>query len=208
MAWLTRREFVGTTTAGAATLWLGSGLLGCGDDANGAAPTGPDPLQPTCGELTEPNIEGPFFAPGSPERTSLRELGMPGVPLRLAGRVLAPDCSPLSAALLDFWQADDNGVYDNTGFTLRGHQYTGADGAYVLEAIVPGHYPNGATFRPAHLHVKAGAQGFKLLTTQLYFEGDPYNGTDPFIRPSLIMSLTDGTDGVKLATFDFVLTPA
>lgn len=80
---------------------------------------------------------GPFFTPDSPERTSLLEPGMPGTPLTLAGYVYSVACQPVEGALIDFWQADDMGVYDNTGYTLRGHQFTDDEGRYQLETIVP-----------------------------------------------------------------------
>jgi len=51
---------------------------------------------------------------------------------------------------------------------------------------VPGHYLDGAAFRPAHIHLKVAALGGDL-TTQLYFEGDPYNESDRLIIDSLIM---------------------
>jgi protocatechuate 3,4-dioxygenase beta subunit len=228
---LTRREFVVATGAGALTT-LGIGAAGCdGAPALGAVdvPSGPavdaasnpandvaitrdassaEALSPTCGELTEPSIEGPFFSAGSPERSNLRESGMTGTRLRLTGRVTAPDCTPLAGALLDFWQADADGAYDNVSYRLRGRQVAGPDGAFQLDTIIPGHYLNGAKYRPAHIHVKVGAKGHVLLTTQLYFEGDPFNETDGFIHKSLIMTLRDGADGAKDAGFDFVLTPA
>ena len=40
----------------------------------------------------------------------------------VAGIVLGTDCKPIDRALLDFWQADASGVYDNRGYRLRGHQ--------------------------------------------------------------------------------------
>jgi len=207
-----RRRFLAAGATGAAAIVCGVDILGCssGPAALVQPPTGPNPtpLPPTCGDLTEPNIEGPFFLPGSPERANLRVPGLPGVPVRLVGRVLAEDCSPLPASLLDFWQANDDGAYDDDGFDLRGHQFTDEDGAFRLETILPGHYLNGDTFRPAHIHVKAGGQGSLVLTTQLYFEGDPYNEGDPFIHPSLVITLKDAPDGVKEGTFDFVLTRA
>lgn len=165
-------------------------------------------LPPTCGALTEANIEGPFFRVSSPERSTLREAGMSGVVLVISGRVLATDCTPLAGALLDFWQADAAGAYDIQGYILRGHQFADAQGRYRLETIVPGRYLNGATYRPAHIHVKVSAQGTGVLTTQLYFEGDPYNGSDTFIRSSLILDPQDAADGSKTADFDFVLTGA
>jgi len=56
----------------------------------------------------------------------------------------------VGGALLDFWQADAAGDYDNTGFRLRGHQFSGADGRFRLATVVPGLYPG----RTRHIHVK------------------------------------------------------
>lgn len=158
---------------------------------------------------TDDNIEGPFFKPSSPERTNLVEPGITGTMLLLTGRVFFEGCAaPLSNALLDFWQANDAGAYDDV--KLRGHQYAGADGSYTLSTIIPGHYLNGAQYRPSHIHVKVGgaAAGAQLLTTQLYFEGDPYNAIDPFIKPSLIMKVATLADGSRRAKFDFVIRKA
>src|SRR5262249_47037764 len=96
---------------------------------------------PSCGDPehpTEAQTEGPFSTPPSPERTSLREAGTKGTPLVVEGFVLDTRCRPVAGALLDFWQADDNGDYDNSGFTLRGHQFADASGRYLLVTIVPG----------------------------------------------------------------------
>jgi protocatechuate 3,4-dioxygenase beta subunit len=38
---------------------------------------------------------------------------MGGQRLVVAGTVLTTDCRPVKAALLDFWQADDAGEYDD-----------------------------------------------------------------------------------------------
>ncbi len=53
--------------------------------------------------------------------------------------------------------------------------------------------------------MKVHVPGRPLLTTQLYFEGDPYNAIDPFIHPSLIMPLVGQYAGGKTAAFDFVV---
>jgi protocatechuate 3,4-dioxygenase beta subunit len=232
---VTRREFLLEGAVGLAAL---CGLPGCNahergggqvdgggqDDGGGPPPAAPDlgadlggiDATPQCAE-TDDNIEGPYYRPGAPMRTDLVDPGMPGVHLALSGRVVsARDCTPLADALLDFWQADTDGHYDNDGhinplpptlFILRGQQYADADGNYSLRTIVPGHYLNGAQYRPAHIHVKVSAPGFVLLTTQLYFAGDPYNAIDPFIKPSLIMAVADASDG-KSVHFDFALVPS
>jgi protocatechuate 3,4-dioxygenase beta subunit len=209
----TRREFLKTSALGLATLGASTWLPGCARDAQGdvpdAAPTAADgalDATPECAE-TDDNIEGPFYKEGAPYVSALADAQTTGTPLLVSGRVLDTSCAPLAGALLDVWQANDAGQYDLTGYTLRGKLLTDAAGNYQLRTIVPGHYLNGAQYRPAHIHVKASAPGTALLTTQLYFAGDPYNAIDPFIKPSLIMTVVPG-EAVSLARFDFVLVPA
>lgn len=153
---------------------------------------------------TEPNIEGPFHRPGAPRSSHLRVDGEPGTPLTLAGRVLDARCAPMSDAVLEVWHADASGEYDLSGFTHRGQLRADEQGRWRLETIVPGRYLNGATYRPAHVHVKVHANGHPTLTTQLYFPDDPYNDADPWIRSSLILR-TRRIDGGLRARFDFVV---
>ena len=104
------------------------------------------------------------------------------------------DCAtPVVGAVLDVWHADHAGHYDNDGSNLvtershfRGKLRTDRQGRFELRSILPGRYLNGPTYRPSHVHVKLSARGFAPLTTQLYFEGDPYNERDSFIRRSLV----------------------
>lgn len=182
-----------------------SGGSGSGGDGTGGTlepPLGGMGGMPrTCGELTQTNIEGPFFLAGSPERTDLRG-DLPGLPLVLSGVVYDTTCEPLSGALVDFWQADETGAYDATGPTLRGHQFTSASGDYTLSSILPGRYLNGRVYRPAHLHVKVIAAGH-TLTTQLYFPDDPFNEGDAFFLPELVVRVEEETSELLVAHFDF-----
>jgi len=156
---------------------------------------------PTCnGVATISQTEGPFYKPNSPERTSLREPGISGMPLTVTGYVLSTTCQPIAHALLDFWQADSNGNYDNTGFRLRGHQYTDNQGRYSLDTIVPGEY----TGRTRHIHVKVEAPGRPVLTTQLYFPGEASNDSNGIFSPELLMHVQQTTNG-QLATFNFII---
>ncbi|MFF9087542.1 carbohydrate-binding protein [Streptomyces sp. NPDC014991] len=164
--------------------------------------TGPG-LTPPCDDGDDPTpeqIEGPYFKPRSPEHTSLLEPGTPGTPLTVTGYVFGRACRPLTGVLLDFWQADTNGAYDNTGFRLRGHQYTDSRGSFALTTIVPGLYPG----RTRHLHVKVQSPGRPVLTTQLYFPNEPRNTTDTIFDPRLLMTVRDAGGG-REAAFDFVL---
>jgi protocatechuate 3,4-dioxygenase beta subunit len=161
------------------------------------------PPTPACGEnaaATEEQTEGPFFEPNSPEKSNfVGDVGN-GTRIVLTGSVLTTACQPVGRALLDVWQADPQGEYDNDGFKLRGHFFTDDQGTYRLETVVPGNY----TGRTKHLHVKVRPPGGKLLTTQLYFPGEPANEDDSIFRPELLMDVRDGTDG-KDATFTFVV---
>jgi protocatechuate 3,4-dioxygenase beta subunit len=151
----------------------------------------------TCGELTARQTEGPFFKTDSPKRISLVEPGSKAVRLVLTGTVLSAQCKAVPNALLDFWHADDGGAYDNRGFRYRGHQYADSQGRYRLETIVPAEYPG----RTRHIHVKVQAPGKRILTTQLYFPGDPGNKRDGLYRPELEMKKLKSEE----ASFDFVV---
>ena len=153
--------------------------------------------------VTLRETEGPFFKPASPKRTELFEAGMPGRPMELVGFVLSRHCRPLRGALLDFWQADDNGAYDNSGFRLRGHQFSDAEGRYRLHSIVPGVYEG----RTRHVHVKVQAPGSRLLTTQVYFPGEPRNRSDGLFRSELLMRTAE-ENGSLAGRFNFVLDVA
>jgi protocatechuate 3,4-dioxygenase beta subunit len=151
----------------------------------------------TCGELTPRQTEGPFFKTDSPKRISLVEDGSKAPRLVLTGTVLSPQCKPMPNALLDFWHSDEDGAYDNRGFRYRGHQHADSQGRYRLETIVPAQYPG----RTRHIHVKVQAPGKRILTTQLYFPGDPGNRRDGLYRPELEMRTPRTGEG----TFDFVV---
>jgi protocatechuate 3,4-dioxygenase beta subunit len=166
-----------------------------------AAAGSPSPAACT-GRATPAETAGPFFKAGSPERTSLLEAGTAGTHLSLSGRVLTPDCRPVAGATLDFWQADTSGRYDTSGYRLRGHQLTDAEGRYTLDTIVPGEY----TGRTEHIHVKVQAPGGAVLTTQLYFPGVARNSDDPLYDPALSVDLKDAGGGARTATFDFVVS--
>ena len=135
---------------------------------------------------TRANLEGPYHAE-HPRRSDGR----------LVDRALAPDTptlvlegvvtdartgAPLAGVDLDFWQADQDGIYDRKGFHLRGVVRSGPDGAYRIETVVPSDYsehdhdPIGELFRAmgkpntraAHIHVRASRDGRELLTTQIF----------------------------------------
>lgn len=171
-------------------------------------------LTPTCvdDDDTPSNIEGPYFKRNSPQRTNLRTTGVTGVVLSLTGFVYTTKCKPIPRALLDFWQADDKGAYDNSSpsFKMRGHQYSAETGAYTLETVVPKDYPG----RTPHIHVKVQAANGPILTTQLFFPDNlkaygmnvaALNRRDRYLDRDCMVELGPLVSGRYTAKFDFVI---
>lgn len=179
------------------------------------AGTGHEPPPETfvCKE-THDNIEGPYYRQNPPWKTQVAGQNEAGTRLTIAGTVYGFDCrTPLSGVTVDVWQANDKGSYDNDGqndppnqaMVLRARMKTNNKGQYMYETIVPGRYLNGATYRPAHIHYKVyDATDYKELTTQLYFQGDPYIAGDAFVHASLVIPLRAKGSG-KEGSFDIVL---
>jgi protocatechuate 3,4-dioxygenase beta subunit len=161
--------------------------LACGNGSQSATVTP---------ELTE----GPYFTANSPERASLLEAGTAGTKLVITGYVYTTDCKPVANALLDFWQADANGVYDNSGYNFRGHQFTDANGRFQLTTVVPGIY----TGRTEHIHVKIQAPNGKLITSQLFFPGVADNESDKIFDPGLLLEIQPTSDGQQ-GQFNFIV---
>jgi protocatechuate 3,4-dioxygenase beta subunit len=137
---------------------------------------------------TSSDIEGPFYKSGAP----FRELLVPDKvepTLHLTGVVTDVYGNNLLDVVLDFWQANAKGEYDNTGFDFRGKVKTTKDG-YSLHTIHPGFYQIGENeYRCSHIHVKVSHPEYRLLTTQLYFYGDKYDDTDHWFSPDRVIGL-------------------
>jgi protocatechuate 3,4-dioxygenase beta subunit len=148
-------------------------------------------------ELTE----GPYFTPRSPQRRNVVPAGAPGTRLTLTGRVLRTNGRPVPNALIDWWQCDARGAYDNDGYRFRGHQRTDAKGRWTLFTVVPGLYPG----RTRHLHVKVQAPRGRVLTTQLFFPGVAANRSDGVFTPECLIAGWRLANGRRHGRFDFVL---
>ena len=143
---------------------------------------------------------GPFHVADAP----IRHMGdnicldQKGEDMVVSGRILDTEGNPIDEALIDVWQANDEGFYDvqqkgiQPDFNLRGVFRTGADGRYWFRAVKPKYYPIpddgpvgkmlGALgrhpHRPAHLHYIIKADGFETLTTHIFDPDDPYINSD------------------------------
>ena len=174
------------------------------------------PLAPTTRDVI-----GPYYRKHAPIRAKVSPPLAPGDTLVIAGRVWGLDTrKPLPNSIIELWQADKDGVYDNEdktrppprgSFHYRTTVITDEHGRYEFETIYPGPYqiqPSGV-WRSPHIHYRVHAEGHKELTTQLFFAGAPYLDTDPFCKPSLIIPLTDATapngGKYKYGEFEIVL---
>jgi protocatechuate 3,4-dioxygenase beta subunit len=163
----------------------------------------PLPLTPVCDDGDDPTpaqTEGPYFTPNSPEKRDFAADAPDGARVTLTGFALDRSCRPLPGALIELWHCDAAGVYDNAGFRLRGHQFADASGLWRFDTIAPGLYPG----RTRHFHLKAQARGGRVLTTQLYFPGEPGNVRDRIFDDRLLVDLV-ARDDARIARFDLVL---
>jgi len=154
----------------------------------------------TSATVTPALTEGPYYKAGSPELANLLQTGMPGTKLVITGYVYDTNCQPVAKAWLDFWQADDSGNYDNSGYTLRGHQYTDANGRFELTTVVPGLYPG----RTEHIHFKVQAPNRQILTSQLFFPGVVQNDSDGIYNANLLLSIQKNSDSWQ-GQYNFVV---
>ena len=126
--------------------------------------------------------------------------------VRVSGRVTC-EGQPIIGAIVDIWQADPRGMYDNQiedleGMNLRGQFRTDADGRYHFRSVrpagypVPTHGPSGellraqrrSPFRPAHIHFMVSGPGYKTLITQVFVDDAEHLQKDVTfgVTPSLI----------------------
>ncbi|HLK74681.1 MAG TPA: intradiol ring-cleavage dioxygenase [Streptosporangiaceae bacterium] len=187
----------------------------------------------TAETATESTVLGPFHMVASPRRALGDSIDLVGTGPQcvLEGRVLSADGTPLPGAVLDVWQANDQGFYDvqqpgvQPPGNGRGLFTADQDGAYWFRTIVPTYYPIptdgpvgtllAATkrhpYRPAHIHFIATAPGHRPLTTHIFVAGSPYIESDAVfaVKKSLITEFTPAADPGQPARahFDIVLQP-
>jgi hydroxyquinol 1,2-dioxygenase len=187
----------------------------------------------TANTATESTVLGPFHMVASPRRALGDTIDLVGTGPQcvLAGQVLSADGTPLPGAVLDVWQANDQGFYDvqqpdvQPAGNGRGLFTADQDGRYWFRTIVPTHYPiptDGPVgtlleatkrhpYRPAHIHFIVTAPGHRPLTTHIFVAGSPYIESDAVfaVKKSLITEFApaDGPEQPARANFDIVLQP-
>ncbi|MGO7317384.1 intradiol ring-cleavage dioxygenase [Rhizobium ruizarguesonis] len=176
---------------------------------------------------SESTVLGPFHVADAPELPMGANicLDQKGEDMVIGGRILDTDGRPISNAVIDVWQANDEGFYDvqqkgiQPDFNLRGVFRTGADGRYWFRAVKPKYYPIpddgpvgkllGALgrhpYRPAHLHYIIKAEGFEALTTHIFDPDDPYTHSDAVfgVKESLLAKFQPVEDPVRASDLGF-----
>jgi protocatechuate 3,4-dioxygenase beta subunit len=150
-------------------------------------------------DSTPSAVLGPFYVEGPPELPDGADLaaGTRGGELVVADLVVqTPDGRPVAGAVVDVWQADDDGFYDVQldldGPVLRGRFSTDESGHLGFRTILPPPYPipdDGPVgqmltatgrhpMRAPHIHFRIAAEGHAPLVTQLFVEGGDYLDSD------------------------------
>jgi hydroxyquinol 1,2-dioxygenase len=176
------------------------------------------------GGATESTIFGPFYREGAselPMGATISKDGR-GEPVVVTGRVLSTAGTPIPDALLDVWETDENGLYEQQDpgqpeMNLRGKFRTDSEGRYCFVGIKPVSYaipddgPVGQLlrtlgrhpFRPAHIHLLISADGFAPVTTHLFVKGDPYLDSDAVFgtKDSLVVDFIRHDSGEEAASY-------
>jgi protocatechuate 3,4-dioxygenase beta subunit len=176
---------------------------------------------------SESTVLGPFHVQDAPELPMGANicLDQKGEDMVISGRILDTAGRPITGAVLDVWQANDEGFYDvqqlgiQPEFNLRGVFRTGEDGRYWFRAVKPKYYPiphDGPVgrmlnhlgrhpYRPAHLHYILKAEGFETLITHIFDPHDPYINSDAVfgVKQSLLADFHLVDDPARAKGYDF-----
>ena len=184
-------------------------------------------------QRTPDQILGPFYPlkelPQTSDLTKVsgRSGRAEGQVINVMGRVLNLAGEPVRGAKFEVWQANTHGRYTHPSdpnpapldpnFEGSAVLTTDLEGRYRFKTIKPAAYPAGPNrMRPAHIHFQVSGKQDKIVT-QMYFEDDPYNKTDPFLnsvggperqellKKKLLDPPPDFEPGSKLVIFDMVL---
>lgn len=142
--------------------------------------------------LTPSQTEGPYYPIALPSDVDFDLLSNgsraydKGLAAWVEGVVTDTYGVPVSGAVVEIWQCDEDGNYHHPAdggkadprFQGFGRFNVGKDGRYQFRTLRPAPY----TGRTPHIHVKVKLGHRELLTTQLYVAGDPGNQRDALWR--------------------------
>ena len=196
---------------------------------------------PSVDGSTESTVFGPFYVGGAPVYQNGDDLanGAVGEPCFVSGRVRSTEGAALEGARLEIWQADSEGLYDVQRPHLAASQGRGElraerDGAFWFWTVKPEPYPipddgpvgdllratHRSPWRPAHIHFRVSAPGFRSVTTHVFSAGDPHLDDDAVfgVKESLIGQFVRHEPGAApdgkvldrpfyMLRYDFALAP-
>jgi catechol 1,2-dioxygenase len=164
---------------------------------------------------TASTITGPFYTPSPTlDNGAIIARGPEwerGEWTLVRGHVTNVEGQPIPGARVEVWQADDVGRYNSQderqpAANLRGTFTTDDQGCYWFRTVKPCSYPvpvDGPVgelltaigrhpMRPAHIHFKVSAQGYRRLTTHVFVAGDAYLASDAVfgVKESLVVPFT------------------
>ena len=169
---------------------------------------------------TDTTVLGPFFVEHAPSFEQGADIsgGMKGERLYVDVSVSSVNGRPIRGARVEVWQSDSDGYYDvqrpdiSEGFRLRGTLTSDDDGRVRFWSILPTAYPIphdgpvGALleatgrhpWRPAHLHFKLSAAGFRTVVTHLFVKGTPHLDSDAVfgVKDSLVCEFPRRGEGI------------
>ena len=166
---------------------------------------------------TEATVLGPFFLEDSPEIPLGADIAFDAVgePCWVEGRVSDTTGKPVAGALLEVWEADEDGYYDvqypDARMAGRGRLRAASDGAFSFWALTPTPYPipndgpvgrlleasGRSPMRASHLHFRVTAPDLRTLVTHIFVAGDELLATDTVfgVKPSLIKDFARQSKG-------------
>jgi hydroxyquinol 1,2-dioxygenase len=169
------------------------------------------------GDATEATVVGPFFAADAPEIANGGDMafGAPGEPCWVEGSVTSHTGTPLPGALIEVWEADEDGLYDvqyRDGRTAaRARLRAGDGGGYRFWGLKPTPYPvphdgpvggllkasGRGAMRASHLHFKVSHPGCRTLVTHIFVRGDELLDADAVfgVKESLVRDFTEQPPG-------------
>jgi len=175
---------------------------------------------------TETSVLGPFYRAEAPEVANGENIDRGdtgGDPTVVHGTIKDLDGEPIANALLDIWQATQQGIYENMDpdqpdLNLRGRLRTDGNGEYWFRTVLPSYYPipddgpagqllylcKRHNMRPGHIHFIVSAEGFEPVTTEVFREGDDYLDSDAVfgVKESLVADFVESHDAGDAAKWN------
>ena len=172
---------------------------------------------------TESTVLGPFYIANAPKYPNGANICLDGKgePVFVHGKVTGSNGKPIPGAILDVWQANEDGFYDvqqkgiQPDMNLRGAFTADEKGRYSFRTAYPRYYPipyDGSVGdllkaldrnpnRPAHLHFMVSAPGYETLITHIFTPDCPWLKDDAVfgVKQSLIAGFKSVDDSKRAA---------